>query len=732
MPSKNNSPQRLIQVALPVPMRQCFSYRYTGSLPEPGVRVRVPFGNRHLIGIAIGETDEQPDFVVKDIDSVIDERRVWSDDIWQLIQWSADYYHHSLGDVAANTLPVLLRKGAAAEYPATEYWQLTEAGREIAPEQLKRAPKQQQLLELLATEAQPRSVITAANISSTVINAVVEKGWIEAQQRQPRISTEPWRLVQDNEPLTLNSQQAVAVTTINQQQGHAAMLLQGITGSGKTEVYLQAITPVLQRGQQVLVLVPEIGLTPQTLKRFQQRFDVPIVMLHSGLNDSERLQAWLDSRSGQAAIIIGTRSAVFTPCKQLGLIIIDEEHDLSFKQQDGFRYHARDVAIKRAQLLNIPIVMGTATPSLETLNNALNQRFNWLKLEQRAGGAEQVKHQLLDLKGQKLEAGVSQPLREQMATELAKGNQVLLFLNRRGYAPALMCHECGWIAQCQRCDAYYTVHKSLHQLHCHHCGSQRAIAKQCGDCGSLHLMTHGVGTEQLENRLKELFPDYGVLRIDRDSTRRKGELDRQLEAAAASRYQILVGTQMLAKGHHFPNVTLVALLDVDGALYSADFRAAERLAQLFTQVAGRAGRARKAGKVVLQTHHPEHDLIQDLLNNGYQDFALTALAERQSGLLPPFGHMGLFRAEATDRQAVQFALNELAQQVPVVAGAQLLGPMPALMERKAGRYRYQLLLHCNSRKLRYQLLEHILPIVNELPSWRKVRWSLDVDPQDFT
>ena len=733
MPTTQKHANSLVDVALPVPLRQRFSYQLDAPLPAVGARLEVPFGQRKLIGFYVTPSaDTAAEYNVKGVIRVIDETPLWAEDIWQLVCWAADYYHHSLGDVAANALPALLRKGAAATYPTLAYLGLSELGATIQPETLKQAVKQRQLIELLQSGPQPRSVVTAAGISSTVINAVAAKGWLIQEQRVAKRSKGDWQLVSDNQPLSLNQQQAIAVTTINQQQQYAALLLQGITGSGKTEVYLQAMTPVLKRGEQVLVLVPEIGLTPQTLRRFQRRFDVPIVMLHSALSDSERLQAWLDSRTGNAAIIIGTRSAVFTPCKKLGLIIIDEEHDLSFKQQDGFRYHARDVATKRAQLLNIPVVMGTATPSLETLNNALTQRFHWLKLDQRAGGAELVKHQLLDLKGQKINAGMSEALQEQIETELQHGNQVLLFLNRRGYAPALMCHECGWIAQCQRCDAYYTVHKSLYQLHCHHCNSQRPISKQCHDCGSSHLMTHGVGTEQLETALKERFTDYPVLRIDRDSTRRKGELSKQLQAAADNRYPLLVGTQMLAKGHHFPNVTLVALLDVDGALYSADFRAAERLAQLFTQVAGRAGRASKAGKVVLQTHHPEHELIQDLLNNGYADFALTALAERQAGQLPPYGHMGLFRVESTNRQAVTQALEELVQQLPAVNGVQILGPMPALMERKAGRYRYQLVVHCQTRKLRYQMLEYLLPLISQLASWRKVRWSLDVDPQDFT
>lgn len=732
--STTQGSSQTVNVGLPVPLRQSFSYTTTEPKLAAGLRVQVPFGRRQLVGFVEGmqDDDSESGYTLKPISSVLDVKPIWTDDIWQLVCWSADYYHHSLGEVAANALPVLLRKGAPADYPTIEYWRLTEQGQQVDLATLKRAPKQQLLLDELVDNGQPRDHLKTLGISSTVIKSAEEKGWIECYEQRQQPHIQPWSEVSANQPLTLNKEQAIAVTAINQQRQHAALLLEGITGSGKTEVYLQAIEPVLKRQQQVLVLVPEIGLTPQTLKRFQQRFDVPIVMLHSGLTDNDRLRAWLDSRAGQAAIIIGTRSAVFTPCKNLGLIIIDEEHDLSFKQQDGFRYHARDVAIKRAQLLDIPIVMGTATPSLETLNNAVKRRFHWLKLQQRAGGAEQVKHQLLDIKGEKLEAGISEPLQQQIAEELKCGNQVLLFLNRRGFAPALMCHECGWIAQCPRCDAYFTLHKAHHQLHCHHCGTQRPIPRQCGDCGSTHLITHGVGTEQLEQRLSELFPNYGVLRIDRDSTRRKGALSEQLQAAADNRYQLLVGTQMLAKGHHFPNVTLVALLDVDGALYSADFRAPERLAQLFTQVAGRAGRAKKPGRVVLQTHHPEHDLVQDLLNNGYQDFALTALAERQLSQLPPFGQMALFRAEAVNREHVVHALEQLAQLMPVVAGAQLLGPIPALMERKAGRYRYQLLLQCNTRKLRHQLLHHLLPAIDKLASWRKIRWSLDVDPQDFT
>lgn len=736
MTQADSSSVRRYKVALPLPLRQTYDYLCDGETPLcPGVRVRVPFGQRQLVGYVVCEaSDAPPAFELKSVQAVLDQERLWPDDIWRLLQWSAEYYHHSLGDVAANSLPVLLRKGDAAAYQTETFYALTETGRAQSLNELKGAVRQQQVLAALQPQACRRSELTEMGVSSAVLRTLQDKGWLTVREQSPEKSSD-WQqqsTVMREGGHALNTEQAMAVAAINQQQGHGTFLLEGVTGSGKTEVYLQAMEPVLERGDQVLVLVPEIGLTPQTLQRFEARFQVPVVMLHSGMSDRERLNTWLDAKHGHAAIIIGTRSAVFTPCQRLGLIVVDEEHDLSYKQQDGFRYHARDIAIKRAALLGLPLVLGTATASLETLNNAVTKRFQWLTLGQRAGGAQMVKHELIDLKQQPIKAGISNLLRDQIHTEIERGNQVLLFLNRRGFAPALMCHECGWLAQCHRCDAYYTVHKTHHQLQCHHCGGQQRLPRQCGSCGSPQLISHGVGTEQLEHSLKEMFPGRGVLRIDRDSTRRKGQLDDYLQKATNNEYPLLVGTQMLAKGHHFPNVTLVALLDVDGALYSADFRAAERLGQLYTQVAGRAGREHKAGKVVLQTHHPEHDLIQDLLNNGYSHFALTALAERQQSELPPFSYLALFRAEATDRDTVVQAMTQIQQLMPAVDGAFLLGPMPALMERKAGRYRYQLLLHCASRKLRYQLIEHLLPQINALPLLKKVRWSLDIDPQDFS
>ncbi|PYE31322.1 replication restart DNA helicase PriA [Idiomarina fontislapidosi] len=724
-----------IEVALPLPLRRVFTYQYTLAKPAVlGARVRVPFGQRQLIGIITETRATDPQgFEAKPIVAQLDDDAVWQPELWQLLSWSADYYQHSQGDVFANALPVLLRQGKPIGYAPITYFELTSNAPDVDEHALKRAPKQKQLIELLQQGRLSATQVKQAQISTTVVTAACDKGWVVSVEETPMLDAQQhWTMALSEDPLAVNQEQAVALSAIKQIDGHACCLLEGVTGSGKTEVYLQAIEEVLTAGRQVLVLVPEIGLTMQTIKRFKQRFDVPVEVLHSNLNDTERLHAWLNSRSNRAAIVIGTRSAIFTPFANLGMIVVDEEHDLSYKQQDGFRYHARDIAIKRAQLLDIPIILGSATPALETLSNAVNHRYHWLQLTQRAGVAEQVEHELIDLKGLPMQAGLSEPLLTQIEAELNKHNQVLLFLNRRGFAPALMCHECGWIAQCKRCDAYYTLHQAQRRLHCHHCDSQRPVPKQCEQCGSTHLISHGVGTEQLEDFLNERFPEHSVLRIDRDSTRRKGELDAHLKSASEHKHHILVGTQMLAKGHHFPNVTLVALLDVDGALYSADFRAPERLAQLFTQVSGRAGRAHKRGRVVLQTHHPEHDLVQDLLNNGYQHFALTALAERQATSLPPFKHWALVRAESTDKAQVVEALEQMAACLPQVDGVMGVGPIPALMEKRAGRYRYQWILQTSSRKQRYQVTKYLLSQWENLSILNRIRWSLDIDPQDFT
>ena len=508
-------------------------------------------------------------------------------------------------------------------------------------------------------------------------------------------------------------------------------LLEGVTGSGKTEIYLQYIEEVLKKGKQVLVLVPEIGLTPQTVRRFQARFNVEIDVLHSNLNDTQRLNVWERARTGQSAIVIGTRSALFTQFSDLGLIILDEEHDGSFKQQDGWRYHARDLGIVLAQKLNIPILLGSATPSLESVNNVQNGKYHHLVLSKRAGNATALHQFVIDLKHQRIQNGLSEPLLQRMQEHLEKGNQVLLFLNRRGFAPVLLCHECGWIDECHHCEKPYTYHQHQRVLRCHHCGAQKTVPMQCGHCGSTHLVTTGLGTEQLEETLKSRFPQYNIARIDRDSTARKGKLEGYLEDIQQGKSQILIGTQMLAKGHHFPNVTLVALVNVDNALFSLDFRAEERLAQLYVQVAGRSGRAEKQGEVVLQTHYPDHPLLTTLLEKGYQAFAEETLRLRHNMGLPPFSFQALFKAQCRHSEEAENALSQLASffYEQKIEGLQVLGPIPAPFSKKAGQYRWQLLLQHASRKQLQAALSRYSP---ELIKSSQVRLILDVDPLDLS
>ena len=628
-----------------------------------------------------------------------------------------------------------MRNGESAVKNDRTFWRITDAGKNALEQGLlKRSKKQAEALQCLSETALEKG---NNNFSSAIWSALKAKGFIEeitiqtkALSWQQSLGDNP--IVNAENRLTLNKQQALAFSQLLFHSGFNVWLLDGVTGSGKTEIYLQYIEEILKSGKQVLVLVPEIGLTPQTVYRFKARFNVEIDVLHSNLTDTQRLYVWERARSGQSAIVIGTRSALFTQFSNLGAIILDEEHDASYKQQDSWRYHARDLAIVLAQKLNIAVLMGSATPSLESINNVQNGKYQHLVLSKRAGNSTALRHFVIDLKNQNIQNGLSKPLLERMKAHLEKGNQVLLFLNRRGFAPVLLCHECGWIAQCPHCEKPYTYHQYQNVLRCHHCGSQKTIPRQCGDCGSTHLVTTGLGTEQLEETLKTLFPNYSVARIDRDSTARKGKLEGYLEDIQQGKSQILIGTQMLAKGHHFPNVTLVALVNVDSALFSLDFRAEERLAQLYVQVAGRAGRADKQGEVVLQTHYPDHPLLTTLLANGYQAFAKETLQLRHSMGLPPFTFQALFKAQARHSELAENCLRQIADffQSKQITGLQMLGPMPAPFSKKAGQYRWQLLLQHPSRMTLQKALREYQQA--ELKKNSQVRLILDVDPQDLS
>lgn len=722
----------VVRVALPVPLRQHFDYLINPEpAPQVGERVLVPFGKRQLVGIIwqLCPKDSFDPARLKPVLKLLDPEPVLPALLCQLLGFAADYYHHPLGEVLISALPALLREGRDLNDYQPKAYQLTAAGTQLDAAALKRSAKQQALWQALAEHQLMESVLLQQHSRST-LKQLLDKQLAEEIIVPAQPFTPPATKASG---LKLTTDQAIAVTAVEQALGRfERLLLEGVTGSGKTEVYLQSIASLLLKQQQVLVIVPEIGLTPQTLERFQARFDVPILCWHSALTDTERLHCWLQAKSGAAAIIIGTRSALFLPFWQLGLIIIDEEHDQSLKQQDGFRYHARDLAIKRAALQHCPVLLGSATPSLESLQNALSQRFIHLPLPGRAGGQALPKFELIDLKQQVLQFGLAGQTIALIREQLHKGMQVMLFLNRRGYAPALSCQECGWLTECQRCSACMTYHKQGRQLVCHHCGASKAVPRQCGSCGSTQLTPLGQGTEQLEENLQQLFQDTAITRLDRDSTRRKGALHQALDDIHQNGARLIVGTQMLAKGHHFPNVSLVVIVDVDGALYSSDFRAPEQLAQLLTQVAGRAGRGNTGGTVLLQTHYPEHVLLQDIIQNGYASFARSALREREQTLLPPFQHLALFSAEAHQSAPCQQWLQQVADSARQFSSLQLLGPIPAPMERRAGKFRWQLQLYCPSRSVIHQALQLLLAQINQWPLSRQVKWQLDVDPTDLT
>lgn len=734
---------RLLEIALPVPLRRHFDYLPPLDFPvneldslQAGTLVQVPFGHQELIGVLLAVksvSSYQPDKLRPAL-AVIEQQPAMENELLELCRWAADYYQTPLGEALQTALPVLLRQGEPAQLKGEPVFMLTTEGKGLPEGALKRARKQAELLSALQkTPYLTRADLDLLEIPRPIAKSLIDKGLVKIATREISTHSQSTQLLREP-PLTLSNEQQQAFEQIDY-NGFKTWLLDGATGSGKTEVYLQSIEQCLRRGKQALVLVPEIGLTPQTIQRFQRRFAVPIATLHSGLNDRERLDAWLQARTGVARIVIGTRSALFTPFQSLGIIIIDEEHDGSFKQQDGFRYSARDLAAVRAHRLNIPLILGSATPSLETLHNALQGRYQHLRLMARAGSAKPPEIQLLDIRGEILHEGFAQASIDAIGETLARGNQVLVFLNRRGYAPTLECHDCGWLANCNFCDARMTVHQTPRHLHCHHCDHQRALPRRCPQCNSSHLQPIGQGTERSEMVLQQLFPEQKTIRVDRDSTRTKNALQKLLEDVHAGEPCILVGTQMLAKGHHFPDVTLVVIIDADAGLFSTDFRGPERMGQLLLQVAGRAGRAEKPGRVILQSHHTDHPLVQTLVTRGYHALAELILQERQLTGLPPYRQLALIRAESKFPQKAIDFLAYARQQAellsPACAALGYLGPLPAFMEKRGDRFRYQLQINSAQRKSLQHLLARLTLVLEASPQAKAVRWSVDVDPQEM-
>lgn len=702
-------------------------------MPQPGVRLRVPFGNKQLIGILLKVHSEWPDFTLKPVLEQIDNEPVLDQHLMRLLTWASNYYCHPIGEVVAAALPARLKQGRAPSDKDSQRWVCSDSLPGPAPD-LERAPKQQALLNFLRNNPNGASQ-SELNLQFSSwrqpMKQLIDKQLVSIQSTPPRPADPITSHAEDHK---LNTAQQAAFDRVSKNIDHyASYLLYGVTGSGKTEVYLRLARTVLKQGKQALILVPEIGLTPQLAARFEKRFTGNIAIMHSGLNETERANAWLSASKGNAKIIIGTRSAVFVPMRDPGIVIIDEEHDASFKQMDGFRYSARDVAIKRAALLDIPVVLGSATPAVESFSNVQRNRSILLELPDRAGSSVHPELFLLDMRGQQTTSGLSVHALSVINEELEKDGQALVFLNRRGYAPMLRCEECGWVAECHHCDIRMTLHRRDARLRCHVCSSELRIPQACPDCGSASLHTIGQGTEKVETALEERFPGTEIIRVDRDTTRAKHSFNKIIDKVKSGGKKLLIGTQMLAKGHHFPDIGTVVVLDADNGLHGLDFRSQENMAQLITQVAGRAGRASRPGKVYLQTWHPDHPFFEKLKSLPYTQFVESLLAERQLTSMPPYTYLALLRAESTKMLHTETFIQEAAKSAEQLrtTDTELLGPAIAPLERKAGFYRMQLLVRSKNRALLHDFLNQWVEIMEAMKTAKRVRWSLDIDPYNL-
>ena len=678
----------LVEVLIPIPLMEKFSYlppKNNSNLLKQGSRVLVPFGKRTLVGVvwSFSERDKSLKRKYKHVKEVLDEVPLLDTNSIHLAEWSSRYYHYPLGEIISYFFPPSLRKGKEAKFRESKYLELTSKGSFLEEETLTRAPSQQKLVSILKDKKEMTlKSAQAFGISNAAVNGLIEKGFVNRFSRE----LSPYKKLENKQlssPKQLNPEQNKAVNAIKKAKDkNITFILDGITGSGKTEVYLQAIQEVVNEGKQALILIPEIGLAPQAEERFREYFGDRVMSFHSAKNEREKVDAWLGASRGLVDIIIGTRSSVFLPMKNLGIIVVDEEHDLSFKQMEKFRYSARDMALYRAKLEKIPVVLASATPSLETLKNVQEEKYKVLKLNKRATGASLPTFHAVDLKGKELHEGLSKELLEATQTELDKGNQVLIFLNRRGYAPSLICKVCGWISNCDRCDALMTVHKNPLKLHCHHCEAQKPYPSKCQSCGSDDFLTYGFGTERVEEFLRGYFPNTKTLRIDSDSTRKKESLNEYFDEIKKGEPIILLGTQLLAKGHHFPNVTLVGIIDADSGLFSADFRGSERVAQLMTQVAGRAGRDKKPGRVILQSYCLDHPQIEEIITGSYEKFAKRLLEERKSYKIPPFSFQAKIFAESpkslVSRVFILNILNQSKIEKQISSNVRIVGPLPSI------------------------------------------------------
>ena len=727
---------QLVRVALDVPLPTLFDYRLEHATRELiGARVLVPFGRGQRAGLIleVGGAPQVPPERIKRVTQVFTGEPRLAPDLLDLMRFASRYYHYPIGQVVMGTLPQALRRARASPDPEARV-ALTPAALAADWSALPpRAVARRRVLEHLRAQGPCAPVLlrSLASTASRALKDLMAQGWVAPRVELPRDTTQG-AVHSARSDLELTVDQDKALRAIEATLGRfAAWVLLGVTGSGKTEVYLRLIERVLARGGQALLLVPEINLTPQLEARLGARFPGAVLAgLHSGVPEAERLRRWRAAESAHASILVGTRLAVFTPLPQLGLIVVDEEHDASFKQQEGLRYSARDLAVLRAKHRQVPVVLGSATPSLETYASALAGRYRLAQLPSRAH-SQLPSIRCVDTRAQRLREGLSSELIDALTRRLASREQSLVFVNRRGYAPALVCLACGWSAPCPRCSARLVLHLSETCLRCHYCGHEERVIGACPSCGNLDLTAAGHGTQRIEHALGQLFPAARVLRIDRDSARKRLAFERMQQRIQDHDIDILVGTQMLAKGHDFPRLTLVGVVNADSALYSTDFRAAERLFAQLTQVAGRAGRRDASGEVLIQTEFPDHPLYQAVQRQDYAAFAQLALAERREATVPPYAHQVLLRAEAPAREAVDHFLGRAARAGRRLSfRVEIYEPVPASVARVAGRERGHLLVQSGSRNELQRFVDAWAPCLSTREA-RRVRWALDVDPLDF-
>lgn len=719
----NSNPNLICKVSIPYTYAKAYDYAVHQDKPPMGSRVLVSFRHQELMGVVLDYERPEKKHELKPILKILDKKPVLDDKDLSWLKWMSQYYHTPFSEILGLAFPKALKSADFSLQRPQEIWLALQT--DVQHLDLKRTKKINTLLELLEKNPLRLSEVKTLGFTKKFIEKAFEMNLIRSFTKDLE-QILPSRFLEE---IQLNTEQQKAFDQMDFSK-FSVCLLQGVTGSGKTEVYIEAIKKILQKGQQVLYLVPEISLTPGLLQRLESRLSTPLTVFHSQLTDKQRSNHWLSAYHGQAQLVVGTRSAIFSPLRNLGLVIIDEEHDASFKQLEGVRYSAKDAVMMRAKILDIPVILGTATPTLETFQHAQQARYQLLKLNQKALNQMPLHYQIVDMRRQKIQHGLADETLNIMKQHLEKKQQVLIFINRRGYAPLLFCHDCGGSIECRRCDANLTVHRSKYQLVCHHCGWSQKTPSQCPKCFSDQLIPLGVGTEQVADFLKSHFPQETVLRFDRDVIKNKTQLEEGLQKILKQQAQLIVATQMLAKGHHFPHLSLVVVLDGDSSFYQADFRALERLGQMLTQVSGRAGRADIPGEVCIQTHLPQHPLLLTLIQKGYEPFLQELLKQRQEALLPPFSYLALIRIQGKDSNTVIQNMKRLAQMLKSL-GVDVWGPSPAPMERKANIHRWQIILKSPQRHFLHQQLAQTHNWLSQNCP-KVLRWFIEVDPHDWS